>query len=688
MNRFYPKYWLFFAAIFAFSVETKAQNNRFLDSLKNRLFTANDTQRLDIYSQLAYNYSETKRDSSIKYCDKTISLARRLNQPYYEAYFLFTRAYGNSRNNYPDSWNDLYLATKLTQDKDIGENILKTTFSQKSFPNRDPETNRLILLSYIKNNWGVLYSLTRNIPKSFSEYFEAKNIAEASTYVDKLLLSAIYINISQSYLSINKLDSALYFQKLGLEAQIGTKNDIYSGSNVAVMGDIHLLKGELTAARDSLIRGLQLIEQQEFNNVVGIAQTYLSLSDYYWQVNAIDSALYYAQLSFNHFQSMDSPTDLGYAAYSLSQIYADKNNYDSAYFYLNISKNISDSLQNLEIERLNSFQNLGFENQFRLQELEKEKMFNNNKNRLYALLAILTILVLIAITLYYFNRRRRKTNRILKKALSDLKSTQAQLIQSEKLASLGELTAGIAHEIQNPLNFVNNFSELSVDLIKEIQEERQKIKENRDEGLENELLADLSSNQEKINHHGKRASSIVKGMLEHSRTSTGVKELTDINKLADEYLRLSYHGIRAKDKDFNADFTTEFDENLPKIAIIPQDMGRVLLNLINNAFYAVNQRNQLGSSSELEPSYTPSVSVITQQLDNQIIIKVKDNGIGMSEAIKAKVFQPFFTTKPTGQGTGLGLSLAYDIVTKGHGGTLEAQSTEGVGSEFIIKLSF
>jgi two-component system, NtrC family, sensor kinase len=277
----------------------------------------------------------------------------------------------------------------------------------------------------------------------------------------------------------------------------------------------------------------------------------------------------------------------------------------------------------------------------------------------------------------------------LNQSLDTLKATQTQLIQSEKLASLGELTAGIAHEIQNPLNFVNNFSELSVDLSNELKEEMLKIDiPEKDKEYISELLTDLSQNQAKINHHGKRASSIVKGMLEHSRASTGVKELSDINALADEYLRLSYHGLRAKDKSFNADFKTNLDENLPKISIIQQDIGRVLLNLINNAFYAVNQRKQLSESLKLSESYTPSVFLTTQLVDNQIVIKVKDNGMGMSDSIKAKVFQPFFTTKPTGQGTGLGLSLAYDIVTKGHGGALEVESTEGVGTEFIIKLPY
>ena len=269
----------------------------------------------------------------------------------------------------------------------------------------------------------------------------------------------------------------------------------------------------------------------------------------------------------------------------------------------------------------------------------------------------------------------------LETALDNLKSTQNQLIQKEKLASLGELTAGIAHEIQNPLNFVNNFSELSVDLVKDLKDEMDKP--DIDKTYIEELFDDLSSNQEKINHHGKRASSIVKGMLEHSRASTGERAMTDINNLADEYLRLSYHGMRAKDKSFNADYKTDFDENLPQVKVVPQDMGRVLLNLFNNAFYAVNEKK----SQNTEGGYKPMVSISTVYKNDIIEIKVKDNGNGIPENIKAKIFQPFFTTKPPGEGTGLGLSLAYDIVTKGHGGTLEIESTEGVGTEFKIQLN-
>ncbi|MBB3836506.1 signal transduction histidine kinase [Runella defluvii] len=269
----------------------------------------------------------------------------------------------------------------------------------------------------------------------------------------------------------------------------------------------------------------------------------------------------------------------------------------------------------------------------------------------------------------------------LQQALEHLKATQEQLIQSEKLASLGELTAGIAHEIQNPLNFVNNFSEVSVELLEELKTERARPTEDRDEGLEAEILDDIFQNLEKINHHGKRASSIVTGMLQHSRASTGKKEPVNLNALADEYLRLSYHGLRAKDKSFNAKMNTFFDESLPKVNVIPQDFGRVLLNLINNAFYAVQAR----SISQPE-NYMPTVTVSTQNTDQGIIIKVGDNGTGIPEELKSKIFQPFFTTKPTGQGTGLGLSLAYDIVTKSHGGTIELDSVEGEGTTFTITL--
>ncbi len=276
----------------------------------------------------------------------------------------------------------------------------------------------------------------------------------------------------------------------------------------------------------------------------------------------------------------------------------------------------------------------------------------------------------------------------LNQSLVNLKATQSQLIQSEKLASLGELTAGIAHEIQNPLNFVNNFSELSVDLAEELKLEigKLEIAEN-DKEYVGEILGDLASNQEKINHHGKRAASIVTGMLQHSRASSGKKEPTDLNALADEYLRLSYHGLRAKDTSFNANMVTDFDPAVGKVEVIPQDIGRVFLNIINNAFYATTQR-KMKEPEGYEPTVTVSSRLIIPPSGRLrgAEFRIKDNGTGIPDDVQARIFQPFFTTKPTGQGTGLGLSLAYDIVVKGHGGTLEVESEEGTGTEFVVRL--
>ena len=295
------------------------------------------------------------------------------------------------------------------------------------------------------------------------------------------------------------------------------------------------------------------------------------------------------------------------------------------------------------------------------------------------------------VILHYRSKWLKNENRILEervtertaelnKTINELENTQSQLIQSEKMASLGELTAGIAHEIQNPMNFINNFAEVSNELIGEMCEELDKgeIKEAKD------ISKDIVQNLEKISHHGKRASSIVRGMLEHSRNSSGKMELIDINVLADEYLRLAYHGLRAKDKTFNADFKTDFDSSLPKISIIPQDLGRVVLNLINNAFYAVTSLPE----EERDDNYSPCVTVSTKNLKDQVLISIKDNGPGIPAEIKDKIFQPFFTTKPTGKGTGLGLSLAYDIVTTGHGGAIELDSSPGKGTEFLIYIPF
>lgn len=295
-----------------------------------------------------------------------------------------------------------------------------------------------------------------------------------------------------------------------------------------------------------------------------------------------------------------------------------------------------------------------------------------------------TTAILLEETIEELEQKRKvveESHDALKKSMEELKAAQNQLVHAEKMASLGELTAGIAHEIQNPLNFVKNFSEVNAELISELKEEI----DNGDMEEVKAIADDIAENESKIIHHGKRADGIVKGMLQHSRTTSDEKEPTDINVLADEYLRLAYHGLRAKDKSFNADFKTELDETLPKINVIPQDIGRVLLNLINNAFHAVSEK-----AKKNPDGYKPEVVVSTKlsplEGGRGVMIRVRDNGPGIPNEIKDKIFQPFFTTKPTGEGTGLGLSLSYDIITKGHGGEINVETKQGIGSEFVIVL--
>jgi signal transduction histidine kinase len=325
-----------------------------------------------------------------------------------------------------------------------------------------------------------------------------------------------------------------------------------------------------------------------------------------------------------------------------------------------------------------------FRNESEKQKSEQEKkdaIAKRTRNLQY--MAIGAFLLLGIFLLYGYIQKNKDKKRI-EKAYGELRSTQAQLIQSEKMASLGELTAGIAHEIQNPLNFVNNFSEVSKELLDEMKTEL----DNGNTADAKDIANDVIKNLEKINHHGKRADAIVKGMLQHSSSGSGKKEPTDINKLTDEYLRLAYHGLRAKDKSFNATMKTDFDESIGNINIIPQDIGRVVLNLINNAFYIVDEKKK-----QIGEGYEPTVSISTKKVNGKVEISVKDNGNGIPQKILNKIFQPFFTTKPTGQGTGLGLSLSYDIV-KAHGGELKVETkparagTDGEeeGSEFTIIL--
>jgi two-component system, NtrC family, sensor kinase len=372
----------------------------------------------------------------------------------------------------------------------------------------------------------------------------------------------------------------------------------------------------------------------------------------------------------------------------LSDLY-DSLSTDSTLKYMKIYIAAKDEVYSKE--KIKQFQAASIEEEKKERDLENAKTEYENRLKMYAIIVVAVVFLVIAFILFRNNRQKQKANILLEHqkekiehTLTELKATQSQLIQSEKMASLGELTAGIAHEIQNPLNFVNNFSEVNTELIDEMQQEMDKG--NLDEAKV--IAKDIKENEQKINHHGKRADSIVKGMLQHSRSSSGVKEPTDINALADEYLRLAYHGLRAKDKSFNATMKTDFDETIGKINVIPQDIGRVILNLIINAFYVVDEKQKRLANSQQPTAlhYEPTVTVSTKKTNGKVEINVKDNGNGIPQKVVDKIFHPFFTTKPAGQGTGLGLSLSYDIITKGHGGDIKVNTTENVGTEFIVVL--
>jgi two-component system NtrC family sensor kinase len=627
-----------------------ARSRKILDSLEHRLPLArHDTSRVLIMVNLCTVYRTSNPDSALLFGRKALKLAQKINFPKGEVRALAqTGRVLVDLGNLPQSLEMQFRALQIAADNDLP--------AETALP-----------LNYI----GRIYHTLENYPKAV--YYQRQSMAVAETYGDRQRMSNQKMNMGQAYEKMNQLDSALWYEQQAYDEMRRGDN----GINPVVLrnlGSIQAKLGNKRLAMDYYQKCLQLygIGSRGRN----IAIVFYLMAELYRKENQSDSAVYYARKAFAESETASYKEGIWEAGALLAELYGDKNQKE-AFRYFKIAAAAKDSL--FGSRQLLALQTIVVDEQIRQREAEAQRIADQNQLRQYALLAGIGILFLIGFLLYHNNRQKQKANLLLneqkgkvEQTLATLKSTQAQLIQKEKLASLGELTAGIAHEIQNPLNFVNNFSELSVDLANELDDEMNKPELDRD--LISDLTKDLKSNQEKINHHGKRASSIVKGMLEHSRTNTGIKELTDINQLADEYLRLSYHGLRAKDKDFNADFTTDFDENLPKIEVIPQDIGRVLLNLINNAFWAVKTVEK------------PLVMAKTEHSNNQLIIKVSDNGTGMSEATKAKIFQPFFTTKPTGEGTGLGLSLAYDIVTKGHGGTMEVESVEGEGTTFIIRL--
>jgi two-component system NtrC family sensor kinase len=539
------------------------------------------------------------------------------------------------------------------------------------------------ILAQCYNTLGLDYSTLKDSKKALHYFLLYKHTADRSKVY--LMQMAASNNTAREYMEMGKTDSALFYVHNALRI------------NFRDLGMIEVIKGNTKKSIAYFTKSLTAIPKA--GNHYLASEDHRRMAESYFTLHKSDSCVFFAKKAYNEAKTAQDPELVMLATDLLAKQYEALHDYKNAYGYGHLAQQAKDSL--FSQQKTLAVQNLTFSEEQRQQQLEQSKAQLQNKIKFYTLAGILGVAVLVAIILLYANGQRKKANIVLQqrneqiehqhsaleKTLNELKNAQTQLVQSEKMASLGELTAGIAHEIQNPLNFVNNFSEVNEELLEELKAESTKPKAERDEQLAIVLLNDLIANEKKIRHHGKRADFIVKGMLEHSRTSKGEKTPTNINVLAEEFLKLSYHGLRAKDKNFNAEMVMHFDKTLPRVNIVQQDIGRVLLNLFNNAFYAVAQKQKTAG-----PDYKPVVELTTSTtpplggLGVVAVVIVSDNGIGIPDAIKDKIMQPFFTTKPTGEGTGLGLSLSYDIVVKGHGGTIAVETKEGEGSEFTIQL--
>ncbi len=609
-----------------------------------------DSTKGPLSYQLAFGYRFSDIDSSLYYTDAAIGYAEKLNLPEIKALLLSLKgATVLEAGKLPESLRFQFEALE------IGEQLKDTTN-----------------IAFALNRIGNIYMELADFKKANEYYTRSKVLFEKIGDVG--MVHNEMSNIGNIYNLMKQPDSGLYYLRIVYEAaqKSGDRNKYTRPEMMFRIGNAYRLKGEKEKAMEYYKRGIK--EANFDNDTRNLAMNNLFLATLYDEMNLPDSSIKYAYHAIQTGRSISFRKGVYEASSLLSGLFKYRNQDDSAYKYLSIAYAEKDSLTGTK--RFQELQRIILDKQEQERDAEAKRIADRNKQRQMALLSGLGVFLIIAAILYRNNKQKQKANRILESTLGHLKSTQSQLVQSEKMASLGELTAGIAHEIQNPLNFVNNFSEVSNELIGEMVEEVDKG--NTDEVKV--IAKDVQQNLEKILHHGKRADAIVKGMLQHSRSNSGQNEPTDINALADEYLRLAYHGLRARDKSFNATTHTHFDNNAGLVNIVPQDIGRVILNLITNAFYAVSERKKHQGEG-----YEPTVTVSTNRVEGLIEIKVNDNGTGIPPKALEKIFQPFFTTKPTGQGTGLGLSLSYDIV-KAHGGELKVETQEGIGTSFIISL--
>ncbi|ARK12640.1 tetratricopeptide repeat protein [Fibrella sp. ES10-3-2-2] len=535
------------------------------------------------------------------------------------------------------------------------------------------------------NNIGVLYSERKDSRKAIEYFQKTRALADqlGNTDLSRIALS----NIGSDYALLNQLDSALAYTRTAYDLTRKQKADDIQ-IELINLGNIYKRMGRYPLALSFYQKSIATSVSMKDDRT--LSQTYVEMAEVFQKLNRADSAILYAGRSLRLAQTANIPVNVLQAGKLLSEL-TERSNPEQALASFKLAATAKDSLESAE--KVRNFQNIEFNEKMRQQDIDQAEAAYRGKITTYILLGLISVFVTIALLLYRTNRSKQRANVQLQRqrdeisiqrhkaedALSQLTATQAQLIQKEKLASLGELTAGIAHEIQNPLNFVNNFSEICSELVDE-------LKTDIEEGRTGELLAlatDLSLNLSKITHHGKRAEAIVKGMLAHSRHATGEKAPTNLNTLANEYLTIAYQGQLAKDKDVYCKLVTHFAPGLNKIDMVGPDIGRVLLNLYTNAVYAVQER---AKRTQSDAGYEPTITVSTLARNGMVELRMADNGSGIPDGVLQKIFQPFFTTKPTGEGTGLGLSLSYDIITKGHGGEMTVTSREGEGTEFVIRL--
>ncbi len=617
---------------------SEMQSPRVVDSLRRLLSVSReDSSRVLLLHELSYPVLFSSPDSAMYYAQEGLKLALSLDYKKGEALCK----------------TDVGAVWWITGEYSKANEVLLASFEDANAIH-DPRAQ----------DWALSFLIT--IYRDQGNYDEALKFMPKSTqnrYFSRRVWNTIRASV---FLEMNILDSALFYLNQG---DMGAYNFLLLGHAHAKM------ENKILAARFYKKSISKLLIEKNFKD---LANAYVGLAKLHENENNLDSSIYYAHKGFSIAKNASFKKWVYETGLILSRIY-EKRDAVEALNYLKLAMAAKDSMFNLQ--NITRSLNARFNDQLSQQLAQSEKISYRNKIRTYVLLVALGFFSVLAIVLWQNNRQKQKAKTEIELAYKGLKSTQAQLIQSEKMASLGELTAGIAHEIQNPLNFVNNFSEVNKELLSEMKEEIEKG--NLEEAKS--IAANVIDNHEKINQHGKRADAIVKGMLQHSRSSSGIKEQTNINTLADEYLKLAYHGFRTKEKNFNVKLETDFDEGVGTLNVIPQDIGRVILNLLNNAFYAVSAKAPIHFGTTADGNYEPTVSVSTKKSGNTVLISIKDNGIGIPLNILDKIFQPFFTTKPTGRGTGLGLSLSYDIM-KAHGGELRVITIEGQGSEFIIQI--